>query len=184
MHVRRGGDSFIKVKGDLVDTDIKIIKHNGIKIIEINSIEFTGKRKIDWDGVEDYLKRFIGESYTIDETDDVVYIGSDFPDEYAHSRYSAKVFGTIGKAKANAAQAIPELINIATDISFRPNLASKHEKDAINGWYRCTVHFALPTTDDKGNINGKNYFRGRMIIRCNSQGKLYLYDIIDIKKET
>ena len=54
-----------------MDTDIKIIKHNGIKIIEINSIEFSGKRKIDWDGVEDYLKRFIGESYTIDETDDV-----------------------------------------------------------------------------------------------------------------
>ena len=43
MHVGRGGDSFTKVKGDLVDTDIKIIKHNGIKIIEINSIILGGE---------------------------------------------------------------------------------------------------------------------------------------------
>ena len=60
----------------------------------------------------------------------------------------------------------------------------KHSKDAKSGWYRCTVRFTLPTCDDKGNVIGKNAFQGRMIIRFDEDGKKYLYDIIDIKKET
>lgn len=164
--------------------NIKIVNKEGIKVVEIEKIKFKGKRKIDWDGVEQYLKQFIGRSYKIDETDDMVYIGSDFPDEYAHSTYSAKTYGTIGKAKANASQAIPELIQIATDVSYRKNLNAKHDSNALLGWYRCTVHFTLPITDDKGNVIGKNLYRGRMLLRCNKDHKLYLYDIIDIKKET
>ena len=96
----------------------------------------------------------IVEINTIDETDDIVYIGPDFPDEYTHSNYKKTAFGTIGKAKA------------------------------MNGWYYGIIHFTLPTTDDKGNITGRNKFKGRMVIRCDADKKLYLYDIIDIKKET
>ncbi len=95
-----------------------------------------------------------------------------------------KTYGTIGKAKANASQAIPELIQIATDVSYRKNLSAKYDSNALLGWYRCTVHFTLPITDDKGNVIGKNLYRGRMLLRCNKDHKLYLYDIIDIKKET
>ena len=163
---------------------IKIISENNRKIVEITTIEFSSKRKINWDAVEKYLKRYIGKNYSINETDEIVYIGSDFPDEYAHSQYSARAYGTIGKAKANASQAIPELIESATNIVFRPNLDDKHQIDAANGWYRCTIFFTLPITNDKGEIIGKNKYRGRMIIRCDSDNKKYLYDIIDIKKET
>ncbi len=156
----------------------------GYKIVEIKTIVFSRKRKIDWNGVEQYLKRYIGKRYTIETTGQIIYVNSDFPDEYANSRYSAKIFGAIGKAKANASQAIPELIQTATDIVFCPNWESKHQSDALNGWYRCTVYFSLPISNDKGNIIGKNIFRGRMIIRCDSNNILHLYDIIDIKKET
>jgi len=162
----------------------KIILRDNRKIVEISNILFSGKRKIDWDSVENYLKKYIGESYHIDEMDDVVYIGTDFPDEFAHSRYSARAFGTIGKAKANAAQAIPELVKTATNIVFRNNEAIKHTKDAKFGWYRCTVYFTLPITNDKAEVVGKNEFQGRMLIRCDENGRKYLYDIIDIKKET
>lgn len=78
----------------------------GHKIVEVDSVIFSGKRKIDWKGVENYLKQYIGNEYVIDETDEVVYIGSDFPDEYANSKYSTRALGTIGKAKANASQVI------------------------------------------------------------------------------
>ncbi len=156
----------------------------GHKVVEIDTVIFNGKRKIDWDSVENYLKKYIGNKYVIDETDDVVYIGSDFPDEYANSRYSTKALGTIGKAKANASQVIPELIKIATNISFQKNTEPKHAKNAKYGWYRCTVRFTLPISDDKGNVIGKNSFQGRMIIRQAYDRKKYLYDIIDIKKET
>ena len=46
------------------------------------------------------------------------------------------------------------------------------------------VRFTLPVSDDTGNVIGKNYFQGRMIIRHAYDRKKYLYDIIDIKKET
>ena len=46
------------------------------------------------------------------------------------------------------------------------------------------MHFTLPITDENRVIIGKNMYQGRMIIRCDADGKKYLYDIIDIKKET
>ena len=161
-----------------------VINEKGQKVVEIDTIIFSDKRKIDWDGVEQYLKKYVGESYQIDETDDLVYIGSDFPDEYAHSKYNNRALGTVGKAKANASQVIPELIKIATDISFSENFEQKHSHDAKYGWYYCIIRFTLPVTNDQKDVIGRNNFRGRMVIRCNQDGKKYLYDIVDIKKET
>ena len=162
----------------------KIVSNGDKKVVEITNIMFSGKRKIDWNGVESYLKTYIGKAYVLNETTDVIFIGSDFPDEYAHSKYSSKAFGTIGKAKANASQVIPELIRTATNVVYRENTEPKHAKNAKNGWYRCNVYFTLPITDDKGVVVGKNAFQGQMIIRCDADGQKYLYDIIDIKKET
>ena len=54
--------------------------------------------------------------------------------------------GTIAKAKANAAQAIPEMIEIATSKTFEDNKKNKHSRHA-------------------------------------SSGKMYLYDVLDIKKK-
>ena len=122
--------------------------------------------------------------YRIDETDDIIYIGAEFPDEYANSKYSHRIYGTIAKAKANVSQAIPELIKIATNIAFQENTDEKHENDAKYGWYRCAVRFSIPVSDDRGNIVGRNNYQGRMMIRHDKDGKKYLYDIIDIKKET
>jgi len=79
---------------------ITISAANGRKIVEIQNIKFSGKRKIDWEGVEAYLKKYVGKSYMLDETDEMIYIGTDFPDEYSQSRDSKKALGAIGKAKA------------------------------------------------------------------------------------
>lgn len=112
----------------------------------------------------------MGKEYRIDEIDEVIYIGSEFPDEYANSKYSHRIYGTIGKAKANAAQAIPELIEIATNTSFQENIDEKHKYNAKYGWYRCTVRFSIPICDDKGQIIGRNCYQGRMIIRHDNDG--------------
>lgn len=163
---------------------ITIVDINGKKTVEINTIRFSGKRKIDWEGVESYLKQYVGNQYLVEETGDTVYVGTDFPDEYANSKDTIKSLGTIGKAKANASQAIPELIQSLSEIKHFENFDEKHKADAPNGWYRGTVHFTIPVTNDKGDIIGKNSFRGRMVIRCAAENKLYLYDIVTIKKET
>lgn len=163
---------------------VRIVNDRGKKVVEINAIIFNGKRKIDWESVERYLKRYIGKNYVIDETYNIVYIGTDFPDEYVHSKYRKSIFGTKAKAKANIVQAIPELISVASNIRFKENLEDKHILKAQKGWYYGTVHFTLPILDEKRAIVGKNKFMGRMIIRCSSSGIMYLYDIVDIKKET
>ena len=55
----------------------------GRRIVVINDIRFKGKRNIDWEDVEQYLKEYIGDCYEVVETSDQVFIGSDFPGELA-----------------------------------------------------------------------------------------------------
>lgn len=90
----------------------------------INDIIFKGKRSITWPDVEEYLRQYVGEFYSIAETGDIVYIGTDLPDEYAGSNYTKHIKGTV--AKANAAQAIPEIIEIATSKTEEENKKEKH----------------------------------------------------------
>ena len=61
---------------------------DGKKLILINDIRFKEKRQIDWDDVKQYLEGYVGDYYEIAEN---------------------------AKAKANAATAIPELIQIASN---------------------------------------------------------------------
>ena len=78
-------------------------------------------RAVKWEDVEKYLKQYVGEFYTIAETNDVIYIGSDLPDEYAHSAYTATLKGSNAKAKANAAQGLGEMLEIAVKGKFTHN---------------------------------------------------------------
>jgi hypothetical protein len=134
--------------------------------------------------VEKYLKQFVGESYVIEESNDVIFIGADFPDEYAHSEYTTSLKGTNAKAKANVAQGAPELIEIATGKEFRKNSKRKHSRDAKFGWYRYYSRFALPIYDDNEEIIGYNVFHVNLVVRHAQDGKMYLYDLVNIKKET
>ena len=88
---------------------------DGKKIVVIHDIIFKGKRTMEWTDVEEYLKRFVGEEHIIEDTVDLVYIGPDLPDEYTHSNYTMLLRGANAKAKANAAQGIPEMLLIANE---------------------------------------------------------------------
>ena len=48
---------------------------DGNKIVFIHDVRFKGKRSIEWIDVETYLKEFVGESYVIEDTNDMIYIG-------------------------------------------------------------------------------------------------------------
>ena len=101
----------------------------------------------------------------------------------SESRIALK--GPVSKAKANASQGIPELIQIATKDSFAENDKKKHEKDAKYGWYRYDVRFALPVYDGQnGEIVRHNLYSSKMLVRHSEDGKKYLYDFLKIKKET
>lgn len=157
---------------------------DGRNIVVINDIRFKGKRSVNWKDVREYLKEYVGEFYTIAETKDVVFIGTDLPREYSGSKYTHCLKGANAKAKANAAVGLPKLIEIATDGRFRANREDKHKRDAKNGWYKYDSRFALPVYDDNGELDRYNIFHASMLIRHSNDGKRYLYDVIDIKKET
>lgn len=38
--------------------------------------------------------------------------------------------------------------------------------------------------DEDGNLERYNIFSTRMLVRCDADGKLYLYDLVRTKKET
>lgn len=154
------------------------------KIVVINDLRFKRSKRVDWDTVEGYLKEYIGECTEILDTNEMIYIGSDFPDEYAHSKDTKVLRGPNEYAKANASVAIKELIQIASNKTFSENHKTKHNSKAKYGWYRYDTRFAIPKYDNDGELIGYNIFKGRLVIRHSQDDKLYLYDILRIKKET
>lgn len=157
---------------------------DGRKIVLISDIRFKGKRRIKWNDVEMYLKEYIGTCYEIAETAEKIFIGADFPSEFSGSEDTVRLKGTAAKAKANAVAGLPELIEIAGNVRYQENYKEKHCDDAKNGWYRYTTYFALPVYNQLKDVDRYNVFRIEMLIRHDKDGKKYLYDMVNIKKET
>jgi transcriptional regulator with XRE-family HTH domain len=156
---------------------------DGNKVVLINDIRFKSRRNIDWDEIEQILRQYIGKYYEIAKTAEKVYIGSDFPDEFTHSKYTKGIKGANEKAKANAITAIGELIQIADNKAESPDYDRKHGNKAKNGWYRYDTRFGIPVYNEFSEIDRYNIFRARMLVRCDEKNNLYLYDIVQIKKE-
>ena len=178
MRLRWKKEVFMRKNVDIVENI------NGNKVVVIHDILFKGKQSIKWSDVEEYLKKYIKESYLIKSTADMVYIGKDLPDEYAHSKYTNILKGANAKAKANAVQGIPEILEIADEKEYEENNKEKHSKDAKYGWYSYVTRFALPIYRDNNTIERYNIYRAVVLVRHAEDDRLYLYDIIKIKKET
>ena len=157
---------------------------DGNKIVVIHDIRFKGRQAIEWSDVEKYLKQYVGEAHIIESTNDMVYIGVDLPEEYAHSNYTNTLKGANAKAKANAAQGISEMLMIADEREYEENRKTKHIKDTKYGWYSYVTRFALPVYGENGAIERYNVFRAILLVRHAEDKRLYLYDIMKIKKET
>jgi hypothetical protein len=156
---------------------------DGKSLVIINDIRFKGKRKVDWNDVRQYLERYVGDYYEITENAERIFIGSELPEEYTESESRKNLMGANAKAKANAATAIPGLIQIAYNPIFEENRKEIHDKNAKYGWYRYNVRFALPVYE--GDVLVRyNIFHARLLINHAENGKKYLYDILGIKKET
>ncbi|MCQ2539819.1 MAG: helix-turn-helix domain-containing protein [Acetatifactor sp.] len=156
----------------------------GHPIVIINDIRFMGRQGINWKDVEEYLWQYVGESFEILETADIVYVGDDFPNELKGSNDTIRLKGAQAKAKANATTKVPLLLKYATNRRWQENFKTKHGTDAKYGWYRFTSRFALPVYSENGSLEHYNIFRIEMLIRHASDDKLYLYDMVNIKKET
>lgn len=62
------------------------------------------------------------------------------------------------------------------------NKEQKHAKDALYGWYRYDTYFGI-SVQGSGEMKSRiNYYRATLVVRYSASG-LYLYDVINIKKE-
>ena len=136
--------------------------------------------------VADFLKRHIGDFYTIIESGQKVYLGDDLPGEYTHSKYTRNLKKTRStlNAKNQAAQELGEMIEIATNRRWeKANHKEKHAKDAKYGFYRYDTRFAIPLRDARKRIIRYRVFDAELVIRNDANGKKYLYDIVNIKED-
>lgn len=156
----------------------------GSKFVLLPEIVFSGKRNIDWNGVENYLRKYVGKKVKVEQTDDVIYIGSRFIDEYCGSNHTKSVMGARAKAKANAVQGICEMVRIADDKRYRKNRKEKHSEDAKGGWYYYTTRFALRVYRNGIDSKEINRYSACIVVNKAKDGRMYLYDVVDIKKET
>ena len=70
------------------------------------------------------------------------------------------------------------LFPCATNRRWQENYKGKYS------WYRFTIRFALPVYEsDAGELERFNVFRIEMLIRHATDGNLYLYDMVNIKKK-
>lgn len=64
------------------------------------------------------------------------------------------------------------------------SFGNKHKSKAQQGWYRYDTRFGIPAYNLDGALQQYNIYSARMLVRCDENGKLYLYDLVRTKKET
>lgn len=84
--------------------------------------------------------------------------------------------------KANAAQIIGEMIVLAENKRWVENKDKKHAKDAEKGWYRYDCYLAIKVQGSNEAEERMNFYKATLVVRSALSG-MYLYDIINIKKE-
>ena len=109
-----------------------------------------------------------------------VYIGKDLPNEYTHSKTTERLGKERRFAKQKAAPGIGEMVEIATNERWEsPVHKEKHAIDAKYGFYKYDTRFAVNGREGEYEI-----YDAELVIRHDEDGKLYLYDVQGIKKDT
>lgn len=140
----------------------------------------------DYKVAEAYLKTLVDTEHpfsTILVDAQPVYIGKDLPGEYKGSEYTHRLNRSTRQVKMQAATNLDEMLLLAENGEWRENVKDRHKQDAKNGWYRYSTRFALPVLDIKKAVDHYTVYSGTLLIRNDADGKSYLYDLLDIKKE-
>ena len=146
----------------------------------------TQKDTRDYSVAEAYLKTLVDTEHpfaTILMDAQPVYIGRDLPGEYRSSEYTKTLRKAIRDVKMQAATNLDEMLLLAENGEWHENIKEKHKVDAKNGWYRYSTQFAVPVLDIKKSVDHYTVYSGTILIRNDADGKSYLYDLLDIKKE-
>ena len=139
--------------------------------------------KIDWEIIRQQLLRILKKTVIIKENNMLVKFDKRFIKEYTASLYTQRSNKKIKSIKANIAIKIIDLIENSGHIVREENLKSKHKRDAYFGWEKYKCRFKYESKNELG-IVMIEYFSCCVVIRCPNINEKYIYDIVDIKKET
>lgn len=171
-------------KTPTADRDIRYsLREVGGKVMPVLDVQNDTR---DYKVAEAYLKTLVDTEHpfaTILVDAQPVYIGKDLPGEYKGSEYTHGLNRSTRQVKMQAATNLDEMLLLAEDGEWRENVKDKHKQDAKNGWYRYSTRFALPVLDIKKAVDHYTVYSGTLLIRNDADGKSYLYDLLDIKKE-
>ena len=156
---------------------------NGKQIVWIENNPLSLKDLTNYKKVAAYIAEHVGEAYTIIESGYKAYIGESMPREYTQSKYTTAILKNnqpVLRAKKKAIGSFGEMIEIATNRRWEK---AKHStnKDAKYGVYRYSTAFAFPVKQNGEVVNVKS-FDAELVILNSSDGKKYLYDIVNIKE--
>ena len=185
----KGGHAAYPVAQDIVDEFVSEYRGekfstrevDGNKVVWVNDNILANKpaEQSAKAYIKDYLISHIDEVYTIIESGSKVYPAKQLPKEYIYSKYARsverldrKLFG----AKLKMVPGIGEMIEIATNRRWE-KAKHQHNKDAKYGVYRYDTRVAFPTG------KGADAYTAELVILNASDGKKYLYDIVNIKTD-
>lgn len=193
---RKADDLFVKftevMAGQTAEADhdaktkyLLATDNTGSKVVVMYEDVLKGKEGSPHQIIADQIAEHIGEYYTIFESGQRVYIGEDLPNEYTQSKYTQALLRRdlkILKVKNQASQNFKEMIEIATNRRWKKTVHSKN-KDAKYGFYRYTTKIAVPVFDSLKKVVDARIYSADLLIRNASDGKKYLYDVTQIKRE-
>lgn len=159
---------------------------DGKKIAWVENSGLSRRDLHDYKKVAEYIGEHIGEAYTIIESGSKVYIGEDLPGEYTQSEYTRRLFAknrSVLLAKNKATDSFGDMIEIAENRRWEKTKHT-HNKDAKYGMYRYDTCFAFPIKNNAGKVVDVKAYDAELLIRNASNGKKYLYDIVNIKENT
>lgn len=177
--MQRGSTAEEKTAADGVEYSVQDDGQGGkIAVIDRTAAGFAPLRTPK--EVTTYLKRHIGELYQVISDESPVYLGKDLPKEYARSKSAARLRATDKEtynAKNDAAQEIGDILTLAQN-GRHEETRHPGNKDAELGMYRYDIRFIVQDAD------GATGYKGEMVVRHAKNGEKYLYDIVNVKKNT
>lgn len=177
--MQRGSTAAEKTAADGVEYSVQDDGQGGkIAVIDRTAAGFAPLRTPK--EVTTYLKRHIGELYQVISDESPVYLGKDLPKEYARSKSAARLRATDKEtynAKNDAAQEIGDILTLAQN-GRHEETRHPGNKDAELGMYRYDIRFIVQDAD------GATGYKGEMVVRHAKNGEKYLYDIVNVKKNT
>ena len=141
----------------------------------------------------EYIEKYIAEMFedndyvsSLPDNGTPIFASDDLPGEFANSKYTKYLRNRKQdrfSAKMRLASSLEELVSIATGRRWEKAIHPDN-KDVKYGVYKYSSTFAFPVFDASGETEKVFAYNCDIVVINASNGKKYLYDVLNIKENT